>query len=90
MHLRKIYRFHNRKRKNAKKLIIFVNFDKFAISRPDIEGLRVNFPQFSDFRGHFCRFWGKKFAIFSKKLASRGTVISMQYVIRFLSKTVKK
>jgi len=68
--------FVNEKEKNAKKLNIFINFGKFAISRPQIEGLCVNFPRFSDFRGQICRFWGKKFAIFCKKLTSRDSKFS--------------
>jgi hypothetical protein len=65
-----------KKKKNAKKLNIFINFGKIAISRPQIEGLCVNFPRFSDFRGQICRFWGKKFAIFCKKLTSRDSKFS--------------
>jgi len=65
----------NEKEKNAKKLNIFINFDKILNSCPQIEGLCVNFPRFSDFRGHFCRFWAKKFAIFSKKLTSRDSKV---------------
>jgi hypothetical protein len=36
-----------------------------------IEGLCVNSPQFSDFRGHFLQNRAPNFAIFSKKLPSR-------------------
>jgi hypothetical protein len=40
-------------------------------SDPQIEGLCVNFPQFSDFRGHFLQNPGPNFAILTKKLPSR-------------------
>jgi hypothetical protein len=36
-----------------------------------IEGLCVNFRQFSDFRGHFLQNRGPNFAILPKKLPSR-------------------
>jgi hypothetical protein len=81
------------KRKNAKKLIIFINFDKISNSRPQIEGLCVNFPRFSDFRGQICRFRGKKFPIFSKKLTSRDSklgAINHQIFMKNGDKTAKK
>jgi hypothetical protein len=56
--------------------MIFINFDKIANSRPQIEGLCVNFLRNSDFRGHFWQFRGEKFAILSQKPPSRDSNLS--------------
>ena len=56
--------------------MIFINFDKIANSRPQIEGLCVNFLRNSVSRGYFRRFRGEKFAILSQKPPSRDSNLS--------------
>jgi len=48
----KFANFENRK-EITEKSIIFFDFRKITNSDPQIEGLCVNFPQISVFRGHF-------------------------------------
>jgi hypothetical protein len=67
----KFANFENRK-EITEKLIIFFDFRKITNSDPQIEGLCVNFPQISVFRGHFLQNQGPNFVILTKKLPSRG------------------
>ena len=73
--------------------MIFINFDKIANSRPQIEGLCVNFLRNSDFRGHFRQFRGEKFEILSQKLPSRDSNLSasnQSIFIKIGDKTTEK
>jgi hypothetical protein len=67
----KFANFENRK-EITEKSIIFFDFRKITNSDPQIEGLCVNFPQISVFRGHFLQNQGPNFVILTKKLPSRG------------------
>jgi hypothetical protein len=59
--------FVNEKEKNAKKLNIFINFGKIAISRPQIEGLCVKFPPIFRFSGANLPILGQKIRNFLQK-----------------------